>query len=118
AKGAPAREPRRAADRRAAYDRAERPDRERAPRPQQRRPRYEGFEGYQTFGGYDGIGGMGGYEGYEPPREPRRERGNGTHHPVSRVRYRGGEDGDDRAEYRTRRRDPRDSAADRWEYDI
>ncbi len=41
---------------------------------------------------------------------------NGTHHPISRVRYRGTDDGDDaRAQYRTRPRSRRDT--DAWEYD-
>ncbi len=63
--------------------------------------------------------------GYERPERRRRyddeqpplshgSSGNGTHHPVSRVRYRGGEEGDDRAP----RRDPRDRAIESWQYDI
>ncbi len=92
------------------YDRAERGDRERPP---QRRSRYNGYEGYETFGGYDR------YDrpdlGYEPRREPPQQRGNGTHHPVSRVRYRGAEDADERVEHRRR---ARGNDADRWEYDI
>lgn len=44
----------------------------------------------------------------EPPFEPRTNGhpGRSTHHPVSRVRYRGGEDEDHRSEYRTRPRPP------------
>ncbi len=58
------------------------------------------------------------YDDY-PPREPHVSNGNGTHHPVSRVRYRGDDDGDDRAEYRTRPRSSRSSwEADSWEYDV
>lgn len=113
ARSSSAREPRRPApnsDRRVPYDRDERSDRERPP---QRRSRYNGYEGYETFGGYDR------YDrpdmGYEPRREPPQQRGNGTHHPVSRVRYRGAEDADDRVE---RRRRARENDADRWEYDI
>jgi hypothetical protein len=53
-----------------------------------------------------------------PPREPHVSNGNGTHHPVSRVRYRGAEENDDRAQYRTRPRASRSSEADSWEYDI
>ena len=53
--------------------------------------------------------------GYEPRREPPQQRGNGTHHPVSRVRYRGAEDADERVEHRRR---ARGNDADRWEYDI
>ena len=54
------------------------------------------------------------YEPYEPP--PSRTNGSSTHHPVSRVRYRGAEDGDSRTESRSRR--PRHSAPDSWEYDV
>ena len=60
------------------------------------------------------------------PREPRGSNGsngsngNGTHHPVSRVRYRGGDDeSDNRAEHRTRPRSSRRPGdADNWEYDV
>jgi hypothetical protein len=54
------------------------------------------------------------------PREPHgtNGNGNGTHHPVSHVRYRGARDGDDGPEYRPRRRTPRDRDADSWEYDV
>lgn len=54
------------------------------------------------------------------PREPRGSNGNGTHHPVSRVRYRGdAEDSDNRAEHRTRPRSSRSPwEADSWEYDV
>ena len=111
-----AREPRRAApdnDRRVPYDRAERADRERPP---QRRSRYNGYEGYETFGGYDRYDRYDRPDlGYEPRREPPQQRGNGTHHPVSRVRYRGAEDADERVEHRRR---ARGNDADRWEYDI
>lgn len=62
------------------------------------------------------------FDNYEP-REPHggngfsNGSGNGTHHPISRVRYRA-EEADDRAEYRSRRRAPRGWEADSWEYDI
>jgi hypothetical protein len=53
------------------------------------------------------------------PREPHGTNGNGTHHPVSRVRYRGdADDAENRAEYRTPRRSRHDREADSWEYDI
>jgi hypothetical protein len=57
------------------------------------------------------------------PREPRGSNGsngNGTHHPVSRVRYRGEDDeSDNRAEHRTRPRSSRTPwEADNWEYDV
>jgi hypothetical protein len=42
--------------------------------------------------------------------------GSSTHHPISRVRYRSVDDGDNRAEYRTRPRSPR--SWDAWEYDV
>ena len=92
------REPR---ERRSSYDRDDtydRLDRQRPPRPErperpQRRSRYDDYE----------------------PGDPY-SAGGSTHHPISRVRYRGGDETDDSAEYRPRRRAPRD--ADRWEYDI
>lgn len=81
-------------ERRSSYERTERP--ERSERPERRR-RYDDY----------------------PPREPRSSNGNGTHHPVSRVRYRGSDEGDDRAEHRSRPRASRSSwEADSWEYDI
>jgi hypothetical protein len=57
------------------------------------------------------------------PREPHGSNGsngNGTHHPVSRVRYRGdAEDSDNHAEHRTRPRSSRSPwEADSWEYDV
>jgi hypothetical protein len=58
------------------------------------------------------------YDDYEP-LEPHGTNGNGTHHPVSRVRYRGGaDDAENRTEYRTPRRSRRDREAESWEYDI
>jgi hypothetical protein len=66
--------------------------------------------------------------GYERPERRRRYddqpplshggNGNGTHHPVSRVRYRGAEDGDDYAQYRRPPRSARDRPVESWEYDI
>ncbi len=52
---------------------------------------------------------------YEP-LDPYGSNGTSTHHPISRVRYRGSDESDERPEYRPRRRPQRD--ADRWEYDI
>jgi hypothetical protein len=54
------------------------------------------------------------------PREPHGSNGNGTHHPVSRVRYRGdAEDSDNNAKHRSRPRSSRSSLeADSWEYDV
>jgi hypothetical protein len=54
------------------------------------------------------------------PREPRGSNGDGTHHPVSRVRYRGGDDeSESRTEHRTRPRSSRSPwEADNWEYDV
>ncbi|MFG1931010.1 DUF6542 domain-containing protein [Mycobacterium sp. NPDC048908] len=56
-----------------------------------------------------------------PPREPHASNGNGngTHHPVSRVRYRGADESDTRAENRSRPRASRNGwEAESWEYDI
>ncbi len=60
------------------------------------------------------------YDDY-PPREPHSSNGNGsgTHHPVSRVRYRGADESDTRAENRSRPRSSRNGwEAESWEYDI
>jgi hypothetical protein len=51
------------------------------------------------------------YDDYEPlePHGSNGTNGNGTHHPISRVRYRGADDGADTyGDYRPRRRTPRD----------
>ncbi|TPG35926.1 DUF6542 domain-containing protein [Mycolicibacterium hodleri] len=78
-------------------ERAERPDR--AERPQ-RRPHSAD------------------YEPYDPPSTRRPNGSNGTHHPVSRVRYRGSDEGESRTEHRSTPRRPRHSAPDSWEYDV
>jgi hypothetical protein len=58
------------------------------------------------------------YDDYQPS-EPHGTNGNSTHHPVSRVRYRGDvDDAENRTEYRTPRRARRDREPERWEYDI
>ena len=44
--------------------------------------------------------------------------GNGTHHPISRVRYRGEDNGEEPSDYRPRRRTTRDRELETWEYDI
>ncbi|WP_284233189.1 DUF6542 domain-containing protein [Mycobacterium antarcticum] len=58
------------------------------------------------------------YEAYDPPPSNRTNGSNGTHHPVSRVRYRGADEGESRTEHRTTPRRPRHSAPDSWEYDV
>lgn len=70
-------------------------------RPQRQRRR---FDDYQPF-----------EDSFETPNGS----GRSTHHPVSRVRYRGSEDDDHRVEHRTRPRPPRSSPRGRhsWEYD-
>jgi hypothetical protein len=56
-----------------------------------------------------------GFEPFEPHGENRSNGLNGTHHPVSRVRYRSADDSDRRPEYRSRSRASRQ--AETWEYD-
>lgn len=90
-------------------DRPERPQRrerpadyerpERSERPERRRPRPTDYEPYEPF---------------EPP-VTRTNGGSGTHHPISRVRYRGSEDDESRTEHRTKPRRPRHSAPESWE---
>lgn len=60
-------------------------------------------------------------DGYEPLEPHTRSGARGTHHPVSRVRYRSAENPEERAEYRNRPRHARHARgweADSWEYDI
>lgn len=75
-----------------------------APRERPQRPRRR-FDDYQPF-----------EDSLEQPKQPSNGSGRSTHHPVSRVRYRGSEDEDHRVEHRTR---PRSSARGRhsWDYD-
>jgi hypothetical protein len=114
---------------------AERPRRSRTPRQREqppvppaeprRRPRTSSREPRKAVppterrAGYERPERRRRYDDY-PPREPHVSNGNGTHHPVSRVRYRGdADDSDKRAEYRSRPRSSRsDWEADSWEYDI
>lgn len=56
-------------------------------------------------------------EPYEP-LEPHTRNGSSSHHPISRVRYRGEDADDERAEYRSRPRAARSWEADAWEYDV
>ncbi|HEX5252540.1 MAG TPA: DUF6542 domain-containing protein [Mycobacterium sp.] len=104
-------------------------------RPTPRSSRFDGLESYgdrydppsgTNFGGrYDSR-----YESrepYEPSYEPRRRRppsngSNGTHHPISQVRYRGAGSQDPprepHTERRSRSRTPGRSPAESWEYDV
>jgi hypothetical protein len=56
-------------------------------------------------------------EDYQP-REPHVANGNGTHHPISRVRYRGSDEAEDRSDHRSRPRSQNAWQADSWEYDV
>ncbi|ORW26417.1 hypothetical protein AWC19_04175 [Mycobacterium palustre] len=107
----------------------------REPRPTRRNPYewpYDGPSDGPSYGPTQRGGRFDGYdryEPYEPSYEPRRRRGapsaNGTgptHHPISRVRYRGEAPPDEpraepRAERRGRSRPPR-PPAESWEYDV
>jgi hypothetical protein len=98
-------EPRGTHERSERYDRPQRPERpersdryERGVRPE-RRPRASDFEPRPTTG----VTGS---------------NGSGSHHPVSRVRYRGAEDGESRTENRSRPRHPSNPDADSWQYDV
>ena len=92
-----AREPRKqqppASERRSPYQRPDRPD------------RHSRFDGFEPF---------------EPP-PTNGSNGNGSngssHHPISRVRYRGADDGEQHPQYRARPRTAKHQA-DAWEYDV
>ena len=116
ARGASPREPRRnlpPVDARGGPERPERPERRERPRPTEQSDRYERPERRRRPAAREP------YEPYDP-FEPRPTNGaSGTHHPVSRVRYRGADDdGESRSEHRTRPRRPNNSDADSWGYDI
>lgn len=103
-------------DRRSAYERperSERPQRRERPDPFERPERPERADRPQRRPRVSSD-----YEPYEPPPTSRSGAGGGTHHPVSRVRYRDAEDGDSRTEHRSKPRPSRHSAPDSWEYDV
>lgn len=115
--GEPRREPR---TRRSPYE-----------RPTPRSSRFDGFESYgDRYEPRSGPTSGGRYESrepYEPPYEPRRRRppstgSNGTHHPISQVRYRGAGSQEPprepHTERRSRTRTPGRSPAESWEYDV
>ena len=83
------------------------------PPPSERRARYQRPDRHSRFDGFE-------------PFEPHGTNGsngngngslNGTHHPVSRVRYRGADDGEQHAQHRSRPRTAKHSA-EAWEYDV
>jgi hypothetical protein len=84
------------------------------PPPTERRNRYQRPDRHSRFDGFEpfephSTNGANGTNGNGSP--------NGTHHPVSRVRYRGADEGDQRPQYRARPRANRHEA-DAWEYDV
>ncbi|MCK0173003.1 exosortase/archaeosortase family protein [Mycolicibacterium sp. F2034L] len=88
----------------------ERPSREDLP-PLDRRSTYERPERRRRYRDYDDF----------DPLSSNGTNGSGSssHHPVSRVRYRGGdEDGAERTEYPSRSRSRRSWDPDNWEYDV
>lgn len=98
----PAAERRSSAERRSAGERRSTGERRSSyPRPD-RHSRFDGFEPFEP----PGNNGSNGTTGTT----------NGSHHPISRVRYRGADDSDQRPEYRSTPRRSRHQA-DAWEYD-
>jgi hypothetical protein len=79
--------------------------------PYQRPDRHSRFDGFEPFEphGTNATNGSGGTNGSR----------NGSHHPISRVRYRGADDGDQNPQYRARPRTSKSKhRADAWEYDV
>ena len=79
--------------------------------PYQRPDRHSRFDGFEPFEphGTTATNGSGGTNGSR----------NGSHHPISRVRYRGADDGDQNPQYRARPRASKSKhRADAWEYDV
>ncbi len=104
---------------------------------EQRRSRSSRFDGGDRYGdSYDPpgapehLGRYDSYERYEPAYEPRRRRpapngNNGTHHPISQVRYRGAGTPDEPAAERPERRNrsrtygrPQRPQTESWDYDV
>jgi hypothetical protein len=83
------------------------------PPPSERRATYKRPDRHSRFDGFE-------------PFEPHGTNGNngagvrnGTHHPISRVRYRGADDGDQHPQYRVQPRSSKQRhAAEEWEYDV
>lgn len=101
------------------------------PYEQPRSSRFDGYDRYDPPGAPEQFGRYDSYDRYEPTYEPRRRRpapngNNGTHHPISQVRYRGaGAPDEPGAEPRPERRNrsraygrPQRPSADSWEYDV
>lgn len=95
-------------------------------RPEPRSGRFDGYDQYDPPGAPELFGGYDTYDRYGTASEPRRRRpapngNNGTHHPISQVRYRGGGAPDQpAAERRNRSRTygrPRRPPTESWEYD-
>jgi hypothetical protein len=86
--------------------RASSTNRKAAPPPADRRAAYERTERRRRLDDYERS-------------EPDGANGNGTHHPISRVRYRGDADAaENRPDSRTPRQSRREREAESWEYDI
>jgi hypothetical protein len=88
---------------------AREPRKQQPPPPSERRSSYQRPDRHSRF------------DGFEPfePHGTNGTNGNGSngssHHPISRVRYRGADDGEQRSQYRAR---PAKHQADAWEYDV
>lgn len=101
--------------RRSTGDRSERAARSERPVRRDRSERYERPEGRSERRSYrDSYESRDSYEPFEgpvngTPSSNGRSHADSTHHPVSRVRYRGSDDEDPRAEHRTRPRRSRDA---------
>lgn len=79
-----------------------------------RHSRFDGFEPFEPHGtnGSTPANGSNGSSGTNGSR-------NGSHHPISRVRYRGADDGEQHPQYRARPRTQKSKhSADAWEYDV
>jgi hypothetical protein len=98
-------------DRRGAPERGERPTRRERPERYEHPERYERPERRHRMPDYPA------YDPYEPMPTNGAGAGNPTHHPVSRVRYRGSDDEESRVEHRTRPRRSRSATPEAWEYD-
>jgi hypothetical protein len=82
--------------------------------PYQRSDRHSRFDGFEPFEPH-GPNATNGSNGSGETNGSR----NGSHHPISRVRYRGADDGEQHSQYRARPRTSKSKhQADAWEYDV
>ncbi|MBO0865559.1 MAG: hypothetical protein J2P16_10875, partial [Mycobacterium sp.] len=89
----------------------------RPPREVRRDPHVRRSRAASRSSRFDPYEPMESYEAAEPRHRAAPTGATATHHPISRVRYRGAAPADE-AQKRTRSREPRKSTTESWDYDV